>query len=153
MSELGEYSVRLARKADLQKLMILEKQSFTDECFSQSQMKYLLTKANSLILVVEDKTNLLGSIILLKRRNSYSLRIYSLAVNPKYRGKGIGKKLLEITEEKAIQLGLKTLSLEVKSTNSAAISLYGNNGFIKTKEKNNYYTDGSAAYIMRKEIA
>lgn len=55
--------------------------------------------------------------------------IDSIAVRPEYRNKGIGKKLLKLTQKKAERKGFEKISLLVKPKNKKAIKLYKNYGY------------------------
>ena len=58
------------------------------------------------------------------------LRIYSIAVHPDFRGKGLGQALMDQTIRTANECKAAKITLEVKVTNAAAIALYMKNGFI-----------------------
>lgn len=55
--------------------------------------------------------------------------ISNLAVYKKYRGKGYGKLLLNLSIEKIIEAGLETATLHVVGTNESALNLYKKAGF------------------------
>lgn len=56
------------------------------------------------------------------------INIHDLAVNPKYRGQGIGEALLTAVEEKAKETGCCKVTLEVREDNRAK-NLYERFGF------------------------
>lgn len=56
------------------------------------------------------------------------LNVHDLAVKPEYRGQGIGGQLLEVVEEKALQMGCCKITLEVRDDNRAQ-RLYQRAGF------------------------
>jgi ribosomal protein S18 acetylase RimI-like enzyme len=58
-----------------------------------------------------------------------SLYLCVLCVNEKYRGKGIGTKLISLTKKKAKESGYNILSLLVLADNTAAQRLYWRSGF------------------------
>lgn len=63
-------------------------------------------------------------------------------------GKGFGRHLVEIVEEKAKELGYSKLDLKVSVGNQRAIALYKNSGFIER-------TDGSSdryIYMLKEHI-
>ena len=57
------------------------------------------------------------------------LNIHDLAVLPEYRGKGIGRALLAVAEERALRHGCCKLTLEVQDDNATARALYESFGF------------------------
>jgi ribosomal protein S18 acetylase RimI-like enzyme len=58
-----------------------------------------------------------------------SLNVHDLAVQPEYRGRGIGRLLLEEVERRARARGSSKLTLEVHATNVDAMRLYRRFGF------------------------
>ena len=83
--------IRLATKEDLDALLNLEKICFKEETFHRRQLKYLLFKAKSIVLVAEIDGNIIGSMIILLREHILNARIYSLNVHPEHRRKGIAR--------------------------------------------------------------
>lgn len=65
--------------------------------------------------------------------------IMNIAVGKDQRGTGIGKKLVQTLIDKAHQLDLMGLTLEVRAGNTAAISLYESFGFVSVGEREGYY--------------
>ena len=55
--------------------------------------------------------------------------IFELYVDEKFRGKGYGKQAMSLIEEKARELGLKSLGLHVFAVNNVARNLYENVGY------------------------
>lgn len=55
--------------------------------------------------------------------------IYSLAVNPDYRKKGIGTSLIKHAEKELLKLNCPKLNLQVLSSNKEVIDFYKQNGF------------------------
>lgn len=53
-----------------------------------------------------------------------------MGVRKDYRGKGLGRRLLEATLQKAQAKGLERIELEVYASNNPAIELYKTSGFI-----------------------
>ena len=51
--------------------------------------------------------------------------------------------------EKMRETGVDEVSLEVEYSNTAALKLYANLGFFRTKLLGKYYLNGSDAYRMR----
>jgi len=140
-------SIFKAQPEQLSQIMQIEKLCFDSEAFNQRQMQYLIRSQNY-FYVIESEGCVAAYIILLKRKNSKSLRLYAIAVAPFARGKGYAKKLISKAIEIARQNEYKMLSLEVKTDNHAAISLYQSLGFQKLKLLTAYYKDHSDAVKM-----
>jgi ribosomal protein S18 acetylase RimI-like enzyme len=58
-----------------------------------------------------------------------SLNVHDLAVRPGYRGRGVGRLLLEEVERRARARGSSKLTLEVHGSNAGAMRLYRRFGF------------------------
>ncbi len=58
--------------------------------------------------------------------------IYEVYVEEKFRGKGYGKNIMLLVEEKAREMGLKTLKLHVFGSNHVARKLYETVGYETT---------------------
>lgn len=79
--------------------------------------------------------------------------VMNVAVSPDYRRQGIGESLMVALGETLAQKGIESLTLEVRASNEAAISLYDRLGYTQIGRRPNYYTDpGEDALIMRKEL-
>jgi ribosomal-protein-alanine N-acetyltransferase len=78
--------------------------------------------------------------------------ILNIAVDPAYRRKGLGKRLLEYALDYCRQLGAERVELEVRTGNSAAIALYQKYGFVIRERVPLYYSDGEDAFVMVREL-
>lgn len=128
----------------------IEISSFSEEYFNKTQLKYLLTKAQSICVGIGVGSDLAAYAIALYRKNSKLGHVYSVAVNKNHRGKGIGTKLLNLLEKKIKDQNLCGALLEVRYDNQTAINLYTKLGYVKTKLVQNYYNDGCTAIKMKK---
>jgi ribosomal protein S18 acetylase RimI-like enzyme len=137
---------------DLQRLTELEEQLFSSDRISRRQFRYLLTRANGIVIKAESVETLQGYMVLLKRKNSRNLRIYSIGVAPHARNQGMAGRLLSYVEETARHHQRNRLILEVCMHNESAIRLYKNAGFIEYGRKINYYEDGCTALLLHKII-
>ena len=77
--------------------------------------------------------------------------LYQIATLTGFRGRGIAEKLLVELLEKMRKKGASVCFLEVRSRNSAAISLYEKIGYERVSVRKNYYPDDDAI-IMRKDL-
>ena len=79
--------------------------------------------------------------------------VISIAVLPEYRRKGIARNLLS-SALKALKehYGCEEAYLEVRVSNSPALSLYRKLGFTVIKVSKRYYVDGENAYVMARRL-
>lgn len=79
--------------------------------------------------------------------------ITNIAVLPEARRQGVASALIDAMLKKAAGLNLAFLSLEVRESNKAAISLYINKGFTERGVRPNFYRCPlESAVIMTKDI-
>ncbi|NHB70316.1 ribosomal protein S18-alanine N-acetyltransferase [Perlabentimonas gracilis] len=142
-------TIRPVTANDLVSIFEIETQSFGTESFNRRQFRYL-AKSPTCHFVVADIDNQIGGyLILTTRRNSKVLRIYSIATKPRFRGLGIGEKLMNYTKDFARINAYNAISLEVKEANTVAITLYQKMGFTSISKKMDYYDEGENALVMR----
>ncbi|MGW8311496.1 MAG: GNAT family N-acetyltransferase, partial [Thiogranum sp.] len=82
--------IRPAGLQDLDALVAIENRSFDVDRFSRRSFRYLLTRANAETLAYEEQGRVLAYAMLLFNTGTSLARLYSLAVDPVLRGKGIG---------------------------------------------------------------
>jgi len=127
-------------------LVGLENALFPKDHFPLSRGSfYYHIKRNDLFVYMHDN-ELVAYILWLKRKKYY--RLYSLGVSPHVRGMGVAKELLKYSFE---HLKASGYTLEVKTTNQSAISLYGKFGFTRQKILKGYYPNNVDGYLMRKQ--
>ena len=79
--------------------------------------------------------------------------VMNIAVHPDHRKKGIGEKLVLELVHYLKEKDIKSLLLEVRVSNTAAINLYKKLGFQEIGRRRNYYHNPKEdAYILRKEL-
>ncbi len=76
--------------------------------------------------------------------------VMTVAVRPGERGRGVGRRLVTALLDEAETAGLRTVLLEVRATNAAAIALYSDLGFVTISRRPAYYGPGRDGVIMRR---
>lgn len=76
--------------------------------------------------------------------------LLTIAVDPKWRGKGIGRALLRAAFDDLLMSPARRMFLEVSEENGAAIKLYTREGFTTISQRRGYYAkpDGTAATAL-----
>jgi len=145
--------IRSATINDLDALVDLEKRSFFGDEISRRSFRYLLTKAHATTLVDQEGDWIRGYVMLLFSNVTALARLYSIAVDPKARGKGIGRALVEAGEKEALDHDCVTMRLEIREDNEASIALFKACGFRRFGEVADYYEDHAAALRFEKNLA
>jgi len=150
-------NIRTANPDDFERIVELENFCFPKEyAYSRRQLRYLLTKANSTVLVETAGSLIRGFIIILYRRGTTVAGVETINVDPTFQKRGIGQRLLSAAENHLRKRKIRKIRLEVSITNQAAIALYEHAGFKKIALLKNYYLydhdDSRDAIKMIKEL-
>ena len=131
--------VRKAQQADIPAILEIEWECFREDSFSKEQFAYLISRSKGTFYVMMEADRVIAYVSLLFHGGTRYLRIYSIAVHPDYRGRGLGQILMDQTILTAGECKATKITLEVKVTNTSAIGLYMKNGFIPAGIKPCYY--------------
>jgi len=139
-------TVRPARLFDIPDIMRIERQSFREN-YPRGVLLVFLENNPDTFLVAEYNGKVVGYSMSYLRPDLEG-HIMSIAVDERYRGRGIGSLLLAETIERLLAKGARYIGLEVRVSNERAIKLYERFGFRRIKRIPNYYADGEDAYYM-----
>lgn len=150
-----DVSVRAATVADLPDLMHLETLFPEGDRISARSWRRFIARPGCVAVALGDteKSEVLGAAVVLTRKGSQMARIYSLAVDARAQGRGVGRMLVEAAQAYARSAGCTRLSLEVRPDNAAARTLYRNCGFVERSVIPEHYADGTAAVFMDRPVA
>ncbi|MEK6936645.1 MAG: GNAT family N-acetyltransferase [Nanoarchaeota archaeon] len=116
-----KYCVELSRINELQ----LDTRKYPDQ-------KYFKEFLGPLFIVAEEKENIIGYVLGEKEKAGLS-SLNLMTVHKTYRGKGIGKLLLDKFCENSKRLGLKEVYLFAPKWNKKTLNFYEKKGFYKMK--------------------
>ncbi|MFC0118790.1 GNAT family N-acetyltransferase/peptidase C39 family protein [Pseudoalteromonas xiamenensis] len=145
--------IRVASPSDLNALTDLEMHCFSSDKLSRRSFKRWISAKHAILLVAELEGQVLGYGLVWCLKGTRLARLYSLAVSPMARGRGIAEMLLGALEQETSQRGRGYLRLEVSINNQKAIKLYQKFGYKTFGAYSDYYGDGSEALRMQKQIA
>ncbi len=78
--------------------------------------------------------------------------LITIGVAPNARRGGIATAMITIMENSVKKNGVKKIFLEVSDKNTSAIKLYEQCGFTQIGTRQKYYSDGTNAILMQKNI-
>lgn len=146
-----EIIIREMEEKDLDRIMEVEKgafatpwsrDSFLLEITKNQLAKYLIAEVNDIVVGY-------GGIWLILDEG----HITNIAVDEKYRGLGIGEKILKELIEVCKEYNIIAMTLEVREDNEPAKSLYKKHEFIEYGIRPNYYADDNQdAIVMWKNL-
>jgi len=106
--------------------------------------------SGQIVLIAERGARVCG--FLVARIAGDEAEILNTAVDLTYRRKGTGTLLLNAAISEAQAHNVKSIYLEVRESNSAAIAFYGRQGFAKTAERHAYYSGPTENAVVMKKI-
>jgi len=145
--------IRTATLDDIPRLLRLEEACFDTDRLSRRQFRYMLTKANAVVFVYEEGEVLLGYVLILFSRGTSMARLYSIAVDPATRGRGVGRALVEAAEHESRERDCAYLRLEIRKDNTASLGLFQAMGYKQFGEFPDYYEDHMDAWRFEKSLA
>jgi [ribosomal protein S18]-alanine N-acetyltransferase len=134
---------------DLNALRKLERESFSRDAWSLFDLIAVLTFPDVIRLKAVENTEMVGFIAGDPRPRDGWGWVATIAVDPRYQRRGIGRALLHECER---QLGVPRSRLTVRLSNQAAISMYEKAGYITVDVWKAYYNDGEDALVMEKNL-
>lgn len=127
--------VRKIKKSDIEQIYEIEKNCFS-QCWSKASIEQSLDIENNIMLCVQIDNTVCGYIFADFVLDEVNLN--RIAVHGDYRKKGIATKLLNALFDNTADFAQKIM-LEVRKSNTAAISLYEKNGFKIDGIRKNFY--------------
>jgi [ribosomal protein S18]-alanine N-acetyltransferase len=146
--------IRPAHPADLPAILAIEQVAFNGDRFNRRQFRYLMLRAQARFDVLESAGRVCAYSILFTPKLLRRARLYSIAVHPSAQGRGYGMLLLQRCIDLARASGFSHLTLEVRSDNRPAITLYERLGFVFSGSRAGYYEDGCEArsYLLNLQL-
>ena len=131
---------------------------FTDKCFEELGKKFEPSGRHSfynditnnfvVFYCLLDQDKLIGTVGL-KKTDEKTVELKAMYLDQSYRGKGLGRKLMNKVIDEAKRLGYKSIVLDSMSQYKSALKLYEKTGFKNTERYNdNNYAD----VFMRLEL-
>jgi [ribosomal protein S18]-alanine N-acetyltransferase len=130
---------RYLKEEDIDQILKIEELSFATPWTRQSFENELNLNQFAVYLVLEKEGQVIGYCGMWLIVDE--AHITNIAVLPEFRGQKLGEGILRMIMEVAKKRGAKTMTLEVRVSNTVAQSLYRKLGFMNGGIRKNYYTD------------
>jgi ribosomal protein S18 acetylase RimI-like enzyme len=134
---------------DLSALRKLEKACFEKDAWPVLDLIAVLTWPDVIRIKAVDEDMMVGFVAGEPRSSKKEFWIATIAVDPRFQRRGIGRQLLRACEQQA---KLHQLKLTVRISNQAAISLYEQEGYRTMDIWKSYYVDGEDGLVMGKVV-
>ena len=118
--------------------------------YTPAKLLRLIQNRTKNVVVARSGSELAGFGIMTYDDDSANLDL--LAVKVRYRGKGLGRQIVEWLVEVASNAGIANVFVQVRKRNRGAIKFYRRLGFSVINEKKGYYGGQETGVIMCKSI-
>jgi [ribosomal protein S18]-alanine N-acetyltransferase len=102
------------------------------------------------IYIIEAE-NVIAGFVIIQTCGTFSGYIQTICISKNFRGKGLGKKLLQFCEDRILRFS-PNVFICVSSFNLGAIKLYYEFGFKLVGELENFVRDGFTELLLRKTV-
>jgi len=135
---------------DLTSLLRLERVCFEKDAWSLFDLIAVLSWPQVIRFKAMDDGKMIGFVAGDTRPSHGAAWISTIAVDPSYQRRGIGRALLLACES---QIKSPNMKLTVRVSNQGAISLYEREGYRTVDIWRNYYSDGEDGLVMEKILS
>jgi len=153
MAPLGLH-IEPSQPRDAEAVAKLHAQSFYRGWPKEDVAAYIMDRDTPTLVACDARRRVVGFAML--RLLGDDVELMTIAVEPKFRGKGLGAALLRACFEDLLMTPSKRMILEVAADNPAAIALYRKLGFQQISERKGYYArpDGqpATALVMARQL-
>jgi ribosomal-protein-alanine N-acetyltransferase len=132
--------IQIANANEIDAIFEIEQKCFPEKVgYSKRQLEHLILNANSDCLVEKQDGVIRAFLIVTYRQGSFTCNIETIDVDPAFKNRGIGLKLLKAAEIDMKRRGMRWSQLEVSEGNEAALKLYKNAGYTFKERIEGYY--------------
>ena len=134
---------------DLNALRKLERACFDKDAWSLFDLIAVLSWGDVIRLKAVDNGNMIGFVAGDTRPSQGAAWIATIAVDPRFQRRGVGRALLLACEARVNSPNMK---LTVRPSNHGAIAMYEKEGYRTVDIWKKYYNDGEDGLVMEKSL-
>ncbi|MEM2320502.1 MAG: ribosomal protein S18-alanine N-acetyltransferase [Candidatus Bathyarchaeia archaeon] len=151
---LDQVVVRRAERSDSKALYEIEVECFPEDALPLYYIIYFLESPEFITLVTMQEGRIIGygTARIENFEGKCMGHIYSIAVKPEYRRRGVGSILLKTIEENLRKRGAKVCYLEARKDNVVAINFYLKHGYRVFEVLGGYYGNGKDGVRFMKTL-
>jgi len=132
--------IYIANADEIDAIVEIEKKCFPGKvAYSKCKLEYLILNVNSDCLVEKEDGVIRAFLIVTYRQRSLTCNIETIDVDPSFKNRGIGLKLLKAAEVEMKRRGMRWSQLEVSEGNEVALKVYKNAGYVFKERLEGYY--------------
>jgi ribosomal-protein-alanine N-acetyltransferase len=142
--------LRAFRSDDLETLYKIDQACFAPGIsYPREELRGFISQRQSRTWVAEESGETIGFLIV-ERQAQKVAHIVTIDVVDRWRRRRVGSSLMDAAEHWAREQRLLFIYLETAENNAAAQGFYEARGYRKVDRVENYYSDGTSAWVMLK---
>lgn len=142
--------IREAHNQDIDQLIAIEELCYDHPWPREAFEEEIERDDVGISLVAEDEGLIVGFLSGMAVVDEF--RLHNIAVHPDFRGRGVGRGMIEAVESLCRQRNFRRILLEVRKDNEVARRLYLGLGFEAAGTRKDYYGPGQDAYLYSKYL-
>ncbi len=145
--------IRLATVADAAILAVMSRDLIEiglGWSWTQSRIVRHIKSPESVVIVAHCRSRIAGFAIM--RFGEEEAHLDLLAVRPRFRRAGLGRRLVEWLEKSAVVAGISVIYLEVRENNKEALAFYRKLGYRRVTRLSGYYRGRESAICMGRDL-
>ena len=142
--------IREAHNQDIDQLIAIEELCYDHPWPREAFEEEIERDDVGISLVAEDEGLIVGFLSGMAVVDEF--RLHNIAVHPDFRGRGVGRGLIEAVESLCQQRDFRRILLEVRKDNEVARRLYLGLGFEAAGTRKDFYGPGQDAYLYSKYL-
>ena len=132
--------IYIAKANEIDAIVKIEQKCFPGEvAYSKRQLEHLILNADSDCLVEKQDGVIRAFLIVIYHQRSLTCNIETIDVDPAFKNRGIGLRLLKAAEIDMKRRGMSWSQLEVSEGNEVALKVYKNAGYTFKERLESYY--------------
>ena len=142
--------IREAHNQDIDQLIAIEELCYDHPWPREAFEEEIERDDVGISLVAEDEGLIVGFLSGMAVVDEF--RMHNIAVHPDFRGRGVGRGMIEAVESLCRQRDFRRILLEVRKDNEVARRLYQDLGFEAAGTRKDFYGPGQDAYLYSKYL-
>lgn len=151
MAEAGDLTYRPADGADIKTMWEIDQLCFEpDLAYPEDVFYYHLLVNGDPAFVAQDKAGKIAGFVMTALEGRGTGTIVTIDIVERWRGKGVGTKLMGIAESALAGRGAKKITLQTSVDNDVGVRFYEKLGYVNKKRIRDYYVKGKDAFLFEK---
>ena len=149
------FNLREFRQGDFEILWKIDQKCFPPGIsYSRPELRHYIERPGAFTLIAEGENSTpIGGFIVGESGKRAMGHIITIDVLPEIQRAGTGSLLLRAAEDRLLSRGCRFVYLETAVDNTPALSFYKRHGYFVIKTQPRYYSNGTDALVLKKELA